>query len=307
MNTELIPASTNEVVIANAGELTRETSGYPLHLVTDKTGEQTKAKSAPVRYMPQLDGLRALAVAAVAWWHWAPPEYHFQIPWGDLGVQLFFVLSGFLITAILWHGRSEYQRLGQRGFLTLRRFYMRRFLRIFPLYYAVVLMTALIGIKSVRETFFWNIAYLSNFYLFLRGEWRGPISHFWSLAVEEQFYLFPRNSDSFARNFYIVDNIQHVAMILIFVWIIANASRGIPGSGGRFLAHRVLIFLGTISYGLYVLHMFAPLFMMKLVDFQAPGNPRCEPGFAFGFNDTLTVGGATFSRLFFEGKVNDLK
>ena len=66
----------------------------------------------------------------------------------------------------------------------------RRFLRIFPLYYAVLFASFVIDLEPVRETIAWHVSYLSNFYFVKTQSWGGPISHFWSLDVEEQFYLF---------------------------------------------------------------------------------------------------------------------
>jgi peptidoglycan/LPS O-acetylase OafA/YrhL len=132
--------------------------------------------------LPQLDGLRAVAVAFVMAFHFIPSVDRYA-PLGSIGVRLFFVLSGFLITRILLDVRSS-------GIAAaLRSFYVRRGLRIFPLFYLVLLLAALIDIGPVRETIGWHVSYLTNFYLFDRGSWHGSISHLWSLAVEEQFYL----------------------------------------------------------------------------------------------------------------------
>lgn len=136
-------------------------------------------------YLPQLDGLRAFAVASVAFSHWVPPRLHLGLPWGDGGVQLFFVLSGFLITSILLRCRKSQDKA-----LTLQNFYMRRLLRIFPAFYAMLAIAYFLNFEPVRETIIWHLSYLSNFYFFFRQGWHGEISHFWSLAVEEQFYLF---------------------------------------------------------------------------------------------------------------------
>lgn len=133
----------------------------------------------------QLDGLRALSVMAVAWSHWRAcwfPES--VIPWAGFGVETFFVISGFLITGILLDNRSVATRP-----LVLKQFYIRRFLRIFPLFYAVILMALFLQSNSMLETLGWHVSYLSNIYFYLYG-WCGQLSHFWSLAVEEQFYIF---------------------------------------------------------------------------------------------------------------------
>ena len=66
----------------------------------------------------------------------------------------------------------------------------RRFLRIFPLYYAVLLLLVVLGFSEVQKAFGWHALYQSNHHImFLRGRWYGADVHFWSLAVEEQFYI----------------------------------------------------------------------------------------------------------------------
>ena len=98
------------------------------------------------------------------------------------------MLSGFLITGILLRCRS-FQEQGIQGTgFTARRFYARRFLRIFPLYYAVLLAVLLVlSIDRATTASLWSYTY--NLYAGFRGELHGRVSHFWSLAIEEQFYL----------------------------------------------------------------------------------------------------------------------
>jgi peptidoglycan/LPS O-acetylase OafA/YrhL len=139
--------------------------------------------------MPQLDGLRALAVTAVAVSHWTPDFLVGIVPWGT-GVQLFFVLSGFLITGILLRSRPADLGISLSG--ALRVFYVRRFLRIFPLYYAVLVLCVLLGVGTISETWPWLFSYLGNFYYWWHGHGDAvsdPFLHLWSLSVEEQFYL----------------------------------------------------------------------------------------------------------------------
>jgi peptidoglycan/LPS O-acetylase OafA/YrhL len=72
----------------------------------------------------------------------------------------------------------------------LRRFYIRRFLRIFPPYYALLILMVMAKFPGVRDTLWWHAGYASNFLFALQGDWTPCITaHFWSLAVEEQFYL----------------------------------------------------------------------------------------------------------------------
>jgi peptidoglycan/LPS O-acetylase OafA/YrhL len=133
--------------------------------------------------LPGLDGLRAIAVALVLLFH------RYLLPVGWLGVQIFFVLSGYLITRIL--ARSKAQPLGEY----LRNFYGRRALRIFPLYYAVIVLFYLAtatGAKlaGVREGLPFAATYTYNFWYATKASGYSLfITHFWTLCVEEQFYL----------------------------------------------------------------------------------------------------------------------
>jgi len=144
------------------------------------------AQVAQDRWCPQLDGLRAIAVTFVLIHHWISPRLGF----GIIGVQLFFVLSGFLITGILLRERRGVESGRQSIGFSVRQFYARRFLRIFPLYYACLALFVVLDRFEIRKSLVWFACYLSNVFFFLKGEFGGPFSHFWSLAVEEQFYLF---------------------------------------------------------------------------------------------------------------------
>jgi peptidoglycan/LPS O-acetylase OafA/YrhL len=155
--------------------------------------------------LPALDGLRGIAVLLVMVYHFSyggsfSPSamngaYARVSGAGWMGVDLFFVLSGFLITGILYDSR------GRTGYFS--SFYARRVLRIFPLYYAFVLLVlpaaAWVGAPDsarafarLRDACGWYLGYAVNFMLVFRGGWKADIlstSHLWSLAVEEQFYL----------------------------------------------------------------------------------------------------------------------
>ena len=127
-------------------------------------------------HRPSLDGVRALAFLAVFWNHARPDPYN----WGAMGVQVFFALSGFLITRILAQSES-----GQPG-ADLRRFYIRRTLRIFPLYYTLLV---LIGLIRGWNDPFWHLTYTYNIKVYLVHGFDPVLAHFWTLCVEEQFYL----------------------------------------------------------------------------------------------------------------------
>ena len=148
-------------------------------------------------HIPVLDGLRGIAVLCVMVLHFTLVDavtggerLFFDVTrLGWVGVDLFFVLSGFLITGILYDAKG--------GAHFFRNFYMRRVLRIFPLYYAFLVLV-LVLLPAVRPaaavpdgTQLWLWTYFSNV-LFARVGWEGlpgHTTHLWSLAIEEQFYL----------------------------------------------------------------------------------------------------------------------
>ena len=137
--------------------------------------------------MPQLDSLRALAVAAVALHHWLPRGFDYPL---ISGVHLFFVLSGFLISGILLDARRDNEAAGRSDLgYTLKGFYLRRFLRIAPAYFLALAVVVYFNVAGVRATWPWHAAYLTNLHIFLRNDWIGLVGHFWTLSVEEQFYL----------------------------------------------------------------------------------------------------------------------
>jgi peptidoglycan/LPS O-acetylase OafA/YrhL len=140
--------------------------------------------------MVQLDGIRGLAVLGVLAWHWAQWPYLRYCPLGIIAVRVFFVLSGFLITGILLRARRQREEMGLPWHAPIKQFYIRRTLRIFPLYYLVVIGIIVAGVPAAQEHGLWHLLYLSNFRTALYGNSGGSTAHFWSLAVEEQFYLF---------------------------------------------------------------------------------------------------------------------
>jgi len=139
-------------------------------------------------YIRSLDGVRAIAIILVMSFH------TFITAFGWIGVQLFFVLSGFLITGILWHEKDKPAPLSYK----FKKFWIRRSLRIFPLYYCYLLVLAIIYLffhfPSYFPLFFpYAVSYTANFPLTLMHTHGNPLfNHLWSLSVEEQFYvLFP--------------------------------------------------------------------------------------------------------------------
>ena len=139
--------------------------------------------TSPNERLPQLDALRAFAILAVLVEHWAGGLRDWvPIGGGTLGVGLFFTLSGFLITGILL---EDFDRHPGAAGAALKGFYIRRFLRLAPAFYSVLLILGLLGIAGIASSWPWHASYLSNFYMAFGGD----ESVFWTLAVEEQFYL----------------------------------------------------------------------------------------------------------------------
>ena len=152
-------------------------------------------------HVPALDGVRGLAIILVLFVHFigdARPYNAFErvlmhaSNYGVWGVDLFFVLSGFLITGILYDSKGSTHYF--------RNFYMRRILRIFPLYYGVLFLLFFLlplipsvvpaGLEEASRHQAWVWTYAVNLFIVPRGTWALPyISHFWSLAIEEHFYL----------------------------------------------------------------------------------------------------------------------
>lgn len=356
------------------------------------------SKKVIKKHFAQLDSLRAFAVAGVAWSHWMP-NYTFGLPC-SAGVQLFFVLSGFLITCILLQARSS-KDLNKGNSTTasiLKAFYSRRFLRIFPLYYLVLLIVVILNLPGARESFLWHFGYASNYYYFLLNTWNGPTSHFWTLAVEEQFYLFwpivvllvsrrylihtfvgfvvfgivyrligdlwfsdwlmwditsfgsfdslclggilayfhQTQSQAFSNKdvseeeslrlklqfclilslssyvimayvcdgFVISGTIAKFCLNVFFAVIIYYCVLGVRGPIGAILNSKILIYLGTISYGLYVYHNFAGLMSAQLL--RLLGIPH-QTITVLALNFALTIIVASLSWRLIERPINNYK
>ena len=154
-----------------------------------ETTSDAHANYLATRRLPGLDGIRALSILAVIWHHTSDGLTVLRLDRrGFLGVDLFFVMSGYLIVTLLLRERTR------KGEISLKNFYMRRVLRIFPLYFGIVL-ALWIGVKLVAPTgstaraLDHDLIYLLTYTV----NWVDAISIMaiaWSLAAEEQFYLF---------------------------------------------------------------------------------------------------------------------
>jgi peptidoglycan/LPS O-acetylase OafA/YrhL len=137
-----------------------------------------------------LDGIRGLAAVCVLFTHLLPRQSFVwrAFPFGRFGVGLFFLLSGYLIIDLLLAARARID-LGAPIRDAWFTFYARRALRIFPLYYGVVLVLCLFRYAPVLDVAWWHLTYTSNIGYSVFHIQYANLSHFWSLCVEEQFYL----------------------------------------------------------------------------------------------------------------------
>jgi peptidoglycan/LPS O-acetylase OafA/YrhL len=153
---------------------------------------------AKIKRFGSLDGLRAIAILAVLWHHHANnavPGWTFTTR-GFLGVDLFFTISGFLIVTLLLRERRR------KGNISLRDFYVRRFLRIFPPYYLVLLVVGTVVIfkpgattsEAVEHDLPYAIFFVSNLV-----PMQSLLAITWSLSVEEQFYMVVPTIEKYAR------------------------------------------------------------------------------------------------------------
>lgn len=174
-----------------------------------------------IKYRPEIDGLRAIAVISVI-------IYHLNENWlsgGFLGVDIFFVISGFLITGIII---TEIQ---QNSF-SFKQFYTRRIKRIYPAFITVMALVSFIAsaifiyndFNQLRKTIELATAFLSNFYLGLTQGYfdlsanENPVLHIWSLAVEEQYYLiFPLILILAYKKFREIKVLFIITLILFFI------------------------------------------------------------------------------------------
>ncbi len=134
----------------------------------------------------QLDSWRALSLIGMLFTHF----WDLNAIYGPLGVRMFFVISGFLITGILLRESAKLQQgHGVRQLLTT--FYVRRVLRIVPALYLVLVLGWLCGIDGLAETLPWHFLFASNILFTIRDAFTPwSAAHLWTISVEEQFYLF---------------------------------------------------------------------------------------------------------------------
>ncbi|MFZ4798840.1 MAG: acyltransferase family protein [Bacteroidia bacterium] len=170
-------------------------------------------------YLPGLNGLRTVAAVSVLFCHIIFTDFgvnfFFDWPIAHYGVTLFFVISGFLITFLLLKEKERTQDI------SINKFYYRRILRIWPIYFLYIAVSILIyyfwdKLDQIFIGQFW-------FYLLLAGNFKelisnsaiAPFGHLWSIGVEEQFYLFWPWSVKFTKNKLL--KIAFFVLVLFFV------------------------------------------------------------------------------------------
>ncbi|WP_236648616.1 MULTISPECIES: acyltransferase family protein [Spirosoma] len=356
------------------------------------------ASSVSVRsgHMPQLDSLRTIAVMLVVIYHWFPTGVGInRLPNGSMGVMIFFVISGFLITRILLDNRNRIS-LGKATVAgTYRNFFIRRVLRIFPLYYLVLTGVWLLIPQhsdiDAHPLYYYLYGY--NILLHQTGNWSDVLSPFWTLGVEEQLYLVwpwivlltprsafrwviggmivlgvlfraygyargdidglltPASADAFGLGalwaYVLVDRpaaegtvrkrlgliaglafaafvgiqflpddhlitvlFQRLVLSILALFIVSHASAGIGGPIGQVLNNRILLYIGRISYGIYVFHMLVPGHIVPIL-FRISN--RLGVSLTLGywshrlFSLAVLIAIASASWYAFEKPINDLK
>ncbi|MEI6898597.1 MAG: acyltransferase [Bacteroidota bacterium] len=349
-------------------------------------------------YNRQLDGLRFIAIFGVFIAHWIqwviPWDFVRELPYGT-GVILFFVLSGYLITKILLEFRIGNAQTGKSNLGSVKAFYIRRTLRIFPIYYITIFFLFFLNFENTRELFPWLVTYTLNFHM-VTAPSVGAFTHFWSLAVEEQFYLFwtfvivfspERYLKQVIISFILFSMILHylltyyspfpqaaatlvitnmhklgaggliawwsiyhkehfagfssriikIALLIImaiflvfYTWmpqyhypnilkslkepilvviysglIILAIKNSFHGIFKYFLENRVIVYLGKISYGMYVFHLFMSPFYWKFIVKYIHVPYSDIKGFIIFFIITVTL--ASLSWFLIEKPINDLK
>ncbi|MDR3617320.1 MAG: acyltransferase [Candidatus Obscuribacterales bacterium] len=202
-----------------------EISGFNLHRESgsDNAAKISDAGSADFKYQPALDGLRAIAVLFVMGFHSSGPIGNIIAKVGGwVGVDIFFVISGFLITSVLMHEKAK------NGFVDLKSFYLRRMLRLMPAYYAFLACTAIFNpthCSHIGAAIGIALVYLSNYDLVMG--WNhisgSGTDITWSLALEEQFYLvWPTILNRLSKHLFKITIGSIIACELWKVWLLTH-------------------------------------------------------------------------------------
>lgn len=159
------------------------------HMIADRVQQSALPTTSSVRRRPQIDGLRAVAIFSVLFDHFWMAENAGLL--GTQGVHLFLIISGYLITGILLDCRGTLEQEQSSFWGTMRAFYARRALRIFPAFYATLAVTWLFGSSDWQGSELWHFLFGSSVLFAINDAWGPPwqLAHLWSISVQEQFYL----------------------------------------------------------------------------------------------------------------------
>jgi peptidoglycan/LPS O-acetylase OafA/YrhL len=211
-------------------------------------------------YFPSLNGIRAICALMVIKLHvnWSVPGSPQILDFGFLGVDMFFVISGFLIVTLLLRERDA------RGQFDLKQFYLRRTLRIFPIYYLLIAFLVVLALATYpRSTRTWDLYKWSFpvFALYLQDivpTFMGMMYHTWSLPMEEQFYLVWPAVERLFRRAWIIPTLLMLLVVneMCNFGLFAHALTAVYGPGGpmrpMFLITFAPILLGVL--GAHLLH-----------------------------------------------------
>ncbi len=148
------------------------------------------------KYVNGLNTIRFIAVILVIIGHWGIyyergtvqfDAIRVLIPWGKFGLAFFLVLSGFLISSVLFKARRDMAEGDSKPGI-IKNFLMRRALRLLPAYYFMIILLYLLGYAAVHEHPWYYLMHISNILIY-RIQTNNPLIHLWSLSVQEQFYL----------------------------------------------------------------------------------------------------------------------
>ncbi|HEY5967192.1 MAG TPA: acyltransferase [Chitinophagaceae bacterium] len=210
------------------------------------------------KHYPALDGLRGIAIILVLLYHNFNFIEYFNYGW--LGVDLFFVLSGFLITNILLNSLTS-----EKYF---RNFYTRRVLRIFPLYYFSLILflfiipainPSLLEMSYYKEHQVWFWTYLQNWPLIIKSDESGvALNHYWSLAMEEQYYLL------WPLIILLLKNPKRILIFCIFLLVIVIAARFYIWENNEHFPSYERAFLFTRLDGILIGSMLAAIYKINI-------------------------------------------
>lgn len=233
------------------------------HILEEKS-QSVQPSFIKLGYRPELDGFRGISIILVFIHH----IHHSILPGGFLGVDMFFVLSGFLITSLLL------EEWNQNKTISLKNFYIRRIFRLMPAVFFLVLVLFAYAIlflngENFRSTFqgIWlTLSYTSNwFYAFDIASADNPLGVTWSLAIEEQFYLIFPILLYFALRYKF--GTRQIVPTLIFFVILIAIHRKILADGGSPI-HRLYYASDTRADALLIGCLTAFLFSWNLLPFQ---------------------------------------